>query len=78
MAPGNLRIPTFSDAEEAEMANADIDTQLRHAAETGNVEKVRQLLAIPEINVNACDENGCTPLYEASHEASRRVCTLSY
>lgn len=59
---------TFSDAEEAEMANADIDTQLRHAAETGNVEKVRQLLAIPEINVNACDENGCTPLYEASHE----------
>lgn len=50
------------------MANADIDTQLRHAAETGNVEKVRQLLAIPEINVNACDENGCTPLYEASHE----------
>ncbi|KAK5136970.1 hypothetical protein LTR08_001477 [Meristemomyces frigidus] len=41
-------------------------TPLHKAAEAGEAQRLRQLLRLPQADINAKDENGCTPLHLAS------------
>ena len=55
-------------------STAETDALFR-AARAGNADTVRSLLASPNVDVNAVDENGNTPLIEAARFGHNEVVT---
>ena len=63
----------LSGCKNAKQARSPETDALFHAAAAGDADTVRELVASPNVDINALDEDGNTPLMQAAREGHDQV-----